>query len=115
MMNVMAAFCTSFHINGRDYIHKEGIKMLTSHYVKEMGKKFGADLVGITSMDRFEGAPQQCDPRFIFPAARSMIVLGFRIPRGTLRGIEEGTYFLAYSAMGYGGINIVYSPWSCGT
>lgn len=84
--------------------------MLTSNFVKEMGKKFGADLVGITSMDRFEGAPQQCDPRFIFPAAKSMIVLGFRIPRGTLRGIEEGTYFLGYSAMGYAGINIVYSP-----
>ena len=84
--------------------------MLTSAYIKEMGKKFGADLVGIASMDRFEGAPEQTDPRFIMPRAKSMIVLGFRIPRGTLRGIEEGTYFLGYSAMGYAGINIVYSP-----
>ena len=84
--------------------------MPTSAYVKEMGKKFGADLVGIASMDRFEGAPEQTDPRFIFPCAKSMIVLGFRIPRGTLRGIEESTYFLGYSAMGYAGINIVYAP-----
>jgi len=78
--------------------------------VKEVGKRCGADLVGIASMDRFEGAPKQMDPRYINPDAKALIVIATRIPRGTLRGIEEGTYFLSYSSMGYGGINSVYNP-----
>lgn len=84
--------------------------MITSAYIKEQAKKFGADLVGISSMDRFEGAPKQMDPRYIFPGAKSMIVLGYRIPRGAFRGIEEGTFFITYSSMGYAGINLIYGP-----
>ncbi len=70
----------------------------------------GADLVGIAPMDRFEGAPKERDPRYIFPDAKVMIVLGFRIPRGALRGIEEGTFYTAYCGMGYAGINWVQQP-----
>ncbi len=84
--------------------------MINSKEVKEYAKKCGADLVGIASMDRFEGAPKQMDPRYIFPDAKALIVLGFRIPRGYLRGIEEGTYFTGYPAMGYAGINVFYAP-----
>lgn len=84
--------------------------MLNSQTVKKMAKKFGADLVGISSLDRFEGAPKQNDPRYIFPQAKALIVLGYRIPRGTFRGIEEGTYFASYPSMGYAGINWVYGP-----
>ncbi|NQU43753.1 (4Fe-4S)-binding protein, partial [bacterium] len=61
-------------------------------------------------MDRFEGAPKEMDPRYIFPDAKVMICLAFRIPRGYLRGIEEGTHFYQYPAMGYAGINEVYAP-----
>ncbi len=84
--------------------------MLTAEEVKEYAKKAGADLVGITPMDRFEGAPKQMDPRYIFPDATAMIVLGFRIPRGCLRGIEEGTFYVSYCGMGYAGINFVLQP-----
>ncbi len=84
--------------------------MLTAAMVKEAAKRLGADLVGISPMDRFEGAPMQQDPRYIFPAAQSCIVLGFRIPRGYMRGIEEGTFFAAYTSLGYGGLNQVYMP-----
>jgi len=84
--------------------------MLTKEMVKEYAKSCGADIVGVSSMDRFEGAPKQMDPRYIFPDAKAMIVLGFRIPRGTLRGIEEGTFFSAYSSMGYAAINFVLQP-----
>jgi len=83
---------------------------LTSEMVKRAARELGADLCGISSMDRFEGAPLQQDPRQIFPGAKACIVLGFRIPRGYFRGIEEGTYFAAYSAMGYGGMNRIYMP-----
>jgi hypothetical protein len=78
--------------------------------VKELARACGADLCGIASMDRFEGAPAQMDPRELYPDARSAIVLGVRILRGVLRGVEEGTFFIGYSAMGYGGINWVRMP-----
>ncbi len=84
--------------------------MLTSEMVKRAAKEMGADLCGIGSMDRFEGAPKQQDPRYIFPDAKSCITMAFRIPRGYLRGIEEGTHFTTYTALGYAGLNCVYMP-----
>ncbi len=66
--------------------------------------------MGIGAMDRFEGAPKEMDPRYIFPEAKVIIGLAFRIPRGYLRGIEEGTHFYQYPAMGYSSINEVYAP-----
>ena len=83
---------------------------MTKEEIKALAKSLGADIVGITSMDRFEGAPKQMDPRYIMPEAKSMIVMGFRVMRGSLRGIEEGTFFSNYSAMGYGGITYNYIP-----
>jgi len=83
---------------------------MNAQQVKELAYRFGADLCGIASMDRFEGAPAQMDPRFIMPEAKSMIVMGFRVMRGSLRGIEEGTFFSNYSAMGYGGLTYLYIP-----
>jgi len=84
--------------------------MLTAETLKKHALAVGADLVGIGAMERFEGAPLQNDPRYIFPEARSIIGLGFRIHRGLLRGIEEGTFFAAYPSMGYANINDVYAP-----
>ena len=84
--------------------------MLSAKQVKEHAKRCGADLVGIGSMDRFEGAPMQMDPRYIMPEAKTIIGLGFRIHRGLLRGIEEGTFFAGYPSMGYANINDVYAP-----
>ena len=83
---------------------------LTSADVKSAAKRFGADLCGIGNMERWEGAPKQNDPRYIFPGAKSFIVLGFRIPRGSLRGIEEGTLFSTYPTMGYAALNQVWGP-----
>ncbi|MBU0477839.1 hypothetical protein KKC91_04645 [bacterium] len=84
--------------------------MLTAEKIKKYAKSCGADIVGIASMDRFEGAPKQMDPRYIFPDGKTMIVMGFRHFRGVFRGTEEGTFFTAYSAMGYAGINHIYQP-----
>lgn len=84
--------------------------MMTSETIKKFARKCGADLVGIGSMDRFEGAPLQADPRQIMPEAKSIVGLGFRIHRGLLRGIEEGTYFAGYPSMGYANINDIHAP-----
>lgn len=67
-------------------------------------------MVGIGSMERFEGAPREMDPRFLAPRAKSIIGMVFRIPRGYLRGCEEGTQFFQYPSMGYAGINEIYAP-----
>ncbi len=84
--------------------------MLTAEFIKQQAKAMGADCVGIASIDRFEGAPIQQDPRQIMPEAKSVIAVAFRVNRGSLRGIEEGTFFSNYSAMGYGGITYLFMP-----
>lgn len=84
--------------------------MITSQDIKAAAKRMGADIVGIGSIDRWNTAPIQMDPKQIMPKAKSIICLGFRVMRGSLRGIEEGTYFSNYSAMGYGGITYLYMP-----
>ncbi|HBE01122.1 MAG: hypothetical protein A2096_08850 [Spirochaetes bacterium GWF1_41_5] len=84
--------------------------MLTSKKIKKLAKKNGADLVGITTMHRFEGLPKQMDPRTIFPEAKSMIVLGFRMLRGNYRGVEEGTFFATHNLMGYEGTRWIFQP-----
>ena len=84
--------------------------MLKAAAVKKFAKACGADICRIGSMDNWKGAPKQMDPRYIFPDAKSIIGLGFRIPRGYLRGIEEGTYFSIYEFMGYSGMNWRYMP-----
>ena len=58
--------------------------------VKNAARKFGADLVGIASLSRFDGVALQNDPRSIFPHGKTMIVIGRRSPRGALRGVESG-------------------------
>lgn len=84
--------------------------MITSKDIKEAALRMGADIVGIGSIDRWATAPIQMDPKQIMPRAKSVIAMGFRVLRGSLRGVEEGTYFSNYSAMGYGGITYVYMP-----
>ena len=83
---------------------------LTADIVKKMARDFGADTVAIGSIDRWEGAPIQQDPRQIMPECKSVIAMAFRVMRGSMRGIEEGTFFSNYSAMGYGGITYLYMP-----
>ena len=84
--------------------------MITAQEVKRRALALGADAVSIGNIERWEGAPIQMDPRQIMPEARSVIAMAFRVNRGTLRGVEEGTFFSNYSAMGYGGLTYLYIP-----
>ena len=84
--------------------------MLTSKRIKEAALAAGADLCGIGPMSRFEGAPVEMDPRYLFPEAKSCIAFAFRIPRGVQQGIEQGTQFYQYPSMAYGGINEIFAP-----
>ncbi len=84
--------------------------MLTSKMIKEAALAAGADACGIAPISRMAGAPDEMNPKFLFPEAKSMIGLVFRIPRGVQRGIEEGTQFCQYPSMAYGGINEIFAP-----
>ncbi|MCF7855625.1 MAG: hypothetical protein K9N51_12560 [Candidatus Pacebacteria bacterium] len=59
-----------------------------------------ADLVGIAPIERFDDVAPNHHPRSIFPETKSVIVVGKRITRGTLRGLEEGTQFDIYGQYG---------------
>ncbi len=84
--------------------------MTTSEMIKQRGLALGADAVGIGNIERWKGAPLQMDPRQIMPECKSMIGMVFRVMRGSLRGVEEGTFFSNYSSMGYGGITYLFMP-----
>jgi epoxyqueuosine reductase QueG len=71
----------------------DGITRLSSAEVKQRARDCRIDLVGIASIDRFQGVAPDAHPASILPHAQSVIVLGHRIPRGSLRGPECGKAF----------------------
>ena len=59
--------------------------------VKKISADFGADLIGIAPISRLAHLPKAENPLSIFPQAKTMIVIGRKIPHGALRGVLEGT------------------------
>lgn len=75
---------------------------MNSEDVKRFARECGADLIGIASADRFAAEPPERNPASIFPEFKSAVVLGRRILRGSLRGVEEGTNFSStYGTFGF--------------
>lgn len=75
---------------------------MNAEELKSKAREFGADLIGIAPADRFKNEPPERNPGVIFPEFKSAVVLGRRILRGSLRGIEEGTNFYStYGSFGY--------------
>ena len=68
--------------------------------VQTAAKQIGIDLIGFASKDRFEGVAPEHNPFSIFPEAKTVIMVGKRICRGALRGVEEGTNFGDYALFG---------------
>lgn len=63
-------------------------------------KREGIDLIGFAPRARFEGVDAAHNPFSIFPDGQTVILVGKRILRGTLRGVEEGTNFGDYTYFG---------------
>jgi epoxyqueuosine reductase len=59
-----------------DLIDKSGIK--------NIAKDLGADLCGITSLNRFNNAPEGYNPLDIYPKCKSVIVFAKSVPNGIL-------------------------------
>lgn len=66
----------------------------------ESMKKEGIDLIGFAGKDRFASVDAAHNPFSIFPEGKTVIMLGKRICRGSLRGVEEGTNFGDYKLFG---------------
>lgn len=64
--------------------------------LKHAAAGFGADLAGIAPVARFAHLPPRRNPLAVFPQAKSMVVVGRKIPRGTLRGASA-----AYQRSGF--------------
>lgn len=79
--------------------------MLNAEELKKFAKEVGVDLSGVADIGRFESVSPEHNPKSIFPETKSIIVIGNRITRGTLRGVEEGTQFDIYSLYGRDWLN----------
>ena len=66
----------------------------------EASAQEGIDLIGFGSRDRFASVPAEKSPFSIFPDGKTVIMLGKRILRGSLRGVEQGTNFGDYALFG---------------
>ncbi len=66
----------------------------------DFAEKQGISLIGFADRARFEEVDPQHNPFSIFPEAKTVIMVGKRICRGSLRGIEEGTNFGDYALFG---------------
>ncbi len=83
---------------------------LTSQMIKDKAKELGIDCIAIGNIDRFNDAPPLMSPKTYFPEAKSVIALAMRIPRGTYRGIEEGTHWHNYTFYSYAKLNSLFRP-----
>ncbi len=68
--------------------------------MNEQCKKDGIDILGFAPKERFAGVDARHNPFSIFPEGKTVIMLGKRICRGSLRGVEEGTNFGDYDMFG---------------
>ncbi len=68
--------------------------------IEEAVKKERIDLIGFAPKSRFDALPPRLNPFTIFPEGKTVIMLGKRICRGSLRGVEEGSNFIDYNLFG---------------
>ncbi len=83
---------------------------LTSAMVKEAARRAGCGDVGIANIERFDKAPRLMHPKNIFPECRSVITIVQPIPRGSYRGITEGTHWPNYTFYSYNRLNTLFRP-----
>jgi len=61
--------------------------------LKERARHSGADLVGVADAGAWADWPEEEQPTRIQPRCRAVVVVGRRVLRGAIRGVEEGTSF----------------------
>ncbi len=75
----------------------------------ECAKKYDADVITFTSAADF---PKDHAIFSIYPDTKTVIGLGFRVLRGSYRGIEEGTVYYQYTTMGVENLEETVMPYA---
>jgi len=91
------------------------MKQLTTQMLKDLAKRIGGggggvEILGVGNIERFNDAPQRMHPKNIFPECRSVISIVQPIPRGSFRGVTEGTHFSNYTFYSYSRLNGFFRP-----
>ncbi|HCG36092.1 MAG TPA: hypothetical protein DER23_07100 [Clostridiales bacterium] len=68
--------------------------------IEVFAKEAGMDVLGFAPKERFEGLEARRNPFTVFPEGETVIMLGKRVCRGSLRGVEEGSNFGDYACFG---------------
>ena len=71
-------------------------EMTLAEKIEVCARRYDADIVAFGGADKLRGT----EAFEIFPDVKSVIVLGFRVLRGSHLGIEEGSTFYQYSTTG---------------
>lgn len=73
---------------------------MTSEYIKQKAKEFGATVCGIGNVELFRGDDPQRSPFSILPNAKSIIGFGIKVPRGLYNAMENERQFYNYTNLG---------------
>ncbi len=79
----------------------DNLKQDIIHYAKSNL----VDLIGFAGRDRFINLTAAYNPFSLFPNGETVIMIGRRITRGSLRGVEEGTNLADYGMFGLSWLN----------
>ena len=66
--------------------------MISADYVKNIAFECGADLCGVASVERFNGAPEGFRPTDIYENTKSIVVVAKRFPEGALLSLSPIPY-----------------------
>lgn len=83
-----------------EILNERNSNMNLKEQIEQSVKKEGIDLIGFAPKERFSALPPEKNPFSIFPEGKTVILIGKRICRGSLRGVEEGSNFGDYSLFG---------------
>lgn len=83
--------------------------MLTSEYIKEKAKEYGASVCGVGSLDIFEGEIPERNPKLILPNAKTIIGFGFAVPKGLYETLGRQTQVYNYTQIGVSCIDTEFS------
>ena len=67
--------------------------MISSKLIKDAAFAAGADACGISPMSRFDRAPDEMNPQFLFPEAKSCIGFGIAVPKGIYMAMDRGAQY----------------------
>jgi hypothetical protein len=67
--------------------------------ISEAARFFGADMVGIASVERFEKAPKGFHPKDLMSNAKSVLIMGKYFPLGVLKGNSKAAVTRVYETL----------------